>query len=64
MNTEEFITAHRTDDVRMLALRGCPDAAIDMPYALDQIAGWQTARAKLPSLAATDGIVFPPHLSM
>ena len=35
-----------------------------MTYALDQIAGWQTARQKLPSWAAVEGIVYPPHLSM
>lgn len=35
-----------------------------MNFALDQIAGWQTARKKLPSWAAVDGILYPPHLSM
>ena len=35
-----------------------------MPFALDQIAGRQMARRKLPSWAAVDGIVYPPHLSM
>ena len=64
MTTEDFINQHLTDDVRTLALQGarCPD--IDMPYALDQIAGWQTARQKLPSWATTEGLVYPPHLSM
>ena len=35
-----------------------------MSFALDQIAGWQTACKKLPSWAAVDGIVYPTHLSM
>ena len=35
-----------------------------MTYALEQIAGWQKARTKLPSWAAREGIVYPPHLSM
>lgn len=61
--TLRFIRQHLADDVRRLALRG-GDEGVDMPFALDQIAGWQTARRKLPSWAATDGIVFPPHLNM
>lgn len=35
-----------------------------MVYALDQIAGRQKARTKIPSWAAIDGITYPPHLSM
>ena len=35
-----------------------------MPYALNQIQGWQTALRKLPSWAACDGVVYPPHLNM
>ena len=35
-----------------------------MLFALDQIAGRQTARQKLPTWAAIDGIVYPPHISM
>lgn len=37
---------------------------VDMPFALDQISGWQAARRKLPTWAATEGLLFPPHLSM
>ena len=50
--------------LRQLALRGTKDPEVDLPFALDQIAGRQTARRKLPSWAATEGIVYPPHLSM
>lgn len=60
--TTDFILRHRNDDVRRLALH--PSPGVDMPYALDQIQGWQTACRKLPSWAATDGIIFPPHLNM
>ena len=63
-STIDFILEHRQDDVRQLALRGCSDKSVDVPYALDQIAGWQTARKKLPTWAATDGIIYPPHLNM
>jgi len=62
--TADFIRAHRNDDVRRLALQVAGRSDIDVPFVLDQIAGWQKARTKLPSWAATDGIVYPPHLSM
>lgn len=62
--TRDFVCRHRTDDVRLLALRSHGISGVNLPFALDQIAGWQTARAKLPTLAATDGIIYPPHLNM
>lgn len=62
--TREFIRSHRTDDVRDLALHAKRTPDLDLPWALDQIAGWQTARTKLPQWADTDGIIYPPHLSM
>lgn len=62
--TIRFVQEHREDDVRVLALQARRDGDIDLPWALDQIQGWQTARRKLPSWAATSGIVYPPHLSM
>lgn len=62
--TIRFVGEHREDDVRALALKGCRDKDVDLPWALDQIQGWQTARRKLPSWASIDGIVYPPHLSM
>ena len=62
--TIAFVREHREDDVRALALRARRDDDVDLPWALDQIQGWQTARHKLPSWAAIDGIIYPPHLSM
>ena len=62
--TIDFIRLHADDDVRQLALRGTKDPEVDLPFALDQIAGRQMAKRKLPSWAATEGIVYPPHLSM
>ena len=64
MTTAEFIQEYREKDTRQLALRSARFPDVDMPYALDQIKGWQTARRKLPTWAACDGIVYPPHLSM
>ena len=63
MDNSEYILAHRTDDVRALALRSA-DAGVDKSFCLRQIEAWQTARTKLPRWAATDGILFPPRLNM
>ena len=62
--TLDFIHQYRTDDVRRLALQGGRYPEVDLHYALEQIAGWQKARTKLPSWAAHEGIIYPPHLSM
>ena len=62
--TLEFIRIHANDDVRQLAFLGKKYPEVDMMYALDQIAGRQKAKIKIPSWAAIDGIVYPPHISM
>ena len=62
--TWSFIRQHADDDVRKLALQGVKDAEVDLQLALQQIAGRQTARRKLPSWAAVESIVYPPHLNM
>ena len=62
--TLEFIRKHANEDVRQLAFLGKKNPEVDMAYALDQIAGRQKARTKIPSWAATEGIVYPPHISM
>ena len=64
MKNDEFIKLHERDDVRQLALKAHGVEGIDLPYCLDQIAGRQMARRKLPSWAAVDSIVYPPHISM
>ena len=48
----------------VLALQSHRYPDIDMPFLLDQLAGWQTACTKLPSWAANEDIIYPPHLSM
>ena len=62
--TRAFIMAHRMENVRDLALHAKRGGNVDMAVALNQIAGWQTARMKLPDWAACDGIIYPPHLPM
>ena len=50
--------------VRLLALQSHRYPDIDMPFLLNQLAGWQTAHTKLPSWAANEDVIYPPHLSM
>lgn len=62
--TADFVAAHRTEDVCELALKAKRVEGLDLPLALDQIAGWQIACKKLPQWASCEGIVYPPHISM
>ena len=63
MKNIAFIKQHRTDNVRTLALQASKYPEVDMPFVLEQIQGWQTARHKLPGWAM-EGVLFPPHLAM
>ena len=62
--TADFVAAHRTEDVCELALKAKRVEGLDLPLALDQIAGWQIACKKLPQWASCEGIIYPPHISM
>ena len=62
--TTEFIEQHRNDDVRTLALQGKRYPSVNMRRAVEQIEGWQQAREKLPAWANTQGIIYPPKISM
>lgn len=59
-----FVRRNADADPREVALRASKDAGIDYAEAATQIAGRQAARRKLPLFAATDGIIYPAHLSM
>lgn len=62
--TKEFIAAHRNEDPRALALQARRYPGVNIREAAVQIEGWQHAREKLPAWAATDGIIYPPRISM
>jgi hypothetical protein len=62
--TLDYIHRHAAEDVRQLALRGTHNPEVQLSYALEQIAGRQKAQSKLPSWAAIDDIIYPPHLNM
>ena len=62
--TLQYIESHATDDVARLALHPAKDPEVDMPMALQQIAGRQKAKEKLPEWYAIDGILYPKKVSM
>lgn len=64
MKIGDFIVQHANDDIRNLALQASRWPEIDMSYALEQISGRQKAKHKLPTWAETEGVVYPPRLSM
>ncbi len=62
--TKEFIKEHKNEDPRALALQGKRYPSVDIREAVTQIEGWQAAKEKLPTWAETDGIIYPPRISM
>ena len=63
-STRQFIAAHSEDDVALLALHPSKDPQVDMAVALQQIAGRQKAKEKLPEWYATEGVLYPKKVSM
>lgn len=62
--TLQFINEHVQDDVRLLALQAKKFPEVDINTAIVQIAGRQAAADKIPAWHATEGIVYPRHLSL
>lgn len=62
--TVDFIRDNADGDVRTLALKTDKYPGVDMKMALVQIEGRQKARQKIPLWADTEGLIYPPHLSM
>lgn len=62
--TANFITLHAQDDIHSLALKGNKYPDVDITIAINQISGKRKAIKKLPTWAATEGIIYPPLLSM
>lgn len=62
--TINFVKEHAADDVQRLALEVRKHPEVDAHFALDQIAGRQKSRTKLPSWAGVDALIFPPSVSL
>ena len=63
-STWQYIAAHASDDVARLALHPSKDPQVDMAVALQQIAGRQKAKEKLPEWYAKEGLLYPKKVSM
>lgn len=61
---KEFIREHENDDVRQLALRSGLLREMRTPFILDQIAGRQFSKSKIPTWFNSEDIIYPPHISM
>lgn len=63
MNTQEFINKYRTGDIRQLALKGDSFSDVNMKWALQQIAGYQRLKKKLPLWVNNPDVVYPPQIN-
>ncbi|MBR4912196.1 MAG: SAM-dependent methyltransferase [Bacteroidales bacterium] len=63
-STWQYIAAHSDDDVTQLALHPAKDPQVDMAVALQQIAGRQKAKEKLPDWYATESVLYPKKVPM
>jgi hypothetical protein len=61
---KEFIRQHANDDVNKLALQASKFPDIDLPYAIQQIAGRKAIADKVPTWYAVDDLLFPRHISL
>lgn len=64
MNAAEYILAHRSDNVQQLALQLHGRPAEEARHILQQIEGWQRLSTKVPTWAATEGLLYPVRLSL
>lgn len=63
-STIQFIKEHEKDDVRKLALQASRYPDRDMPFIIQQIAGRQISKDKLPTWYDNENIIYPVHLSL
>jgi len=62
--TLNFIATHREENPTKLAFQAGKPTDVDLTFAIQQIAARQAMRDKLPTWAATDGLFYPPHISL
>lgn len=63
-DVQQFIKTHEKDDPFSLSLRFKDVSGVAIKIIAEQIAAKQKAKTKLPEWYATEGIIFPPLLSM
>ena len=62
--TLAFIKENAKSNPNNAALKAPRNAGIDVPFAVNQIAGKQIAQQKLPKWASCEEIIYPAHISM
>lgn len=63
-STIAFIKENAKANPNNAALKAPRNAGIDVPFAINQIAGKQIALQKLPKWASCEDIIYPAHISM
>ncbi len=63
-DTLRFIRDNENGLPAALALKAANSPSIDLNFAINQIQGRRVAQKKLPLWHATQGIIYPPHISM
>lgn len=61
---KNFIKDHENDDIYSLALQAGKYPDIDLPSAIQQIAGRKAAKFKLPEWYKNNDIIYPKHISL
>lgn len=61
---KKFVKEHEEDDIRVLALQVKRYPNINIPLAIQQIAGKKASKNKIPSWYLNEDIIYPKHLSM
>lgn len=60
----DFIKEHENDNIRTLALQSGRYPHLDMHHIIEQIAGRQIAKNKIPTWYENDNIIYPKHISL
>lgn len=63
-DVQRFIHEHERDDVRALVLKHTAVKGVPISIIAEQISGRKKAKEKIPLLADTAGIVYPPSLNL
>ncbi|RIY27392.1 SAM-dependent methyltransferase, partial [Bifidobacteriaceae bacterium WP022] len=63
-STLTFIKENAQLSPSKAALKAPRNANIDIPFAINQIAGRQIAQQKLPKWASCNEVIYPAHISM
>lgn len=61
---QQFIKDHRHDDPLLLALQAKKYPHLPIQLISQQIQSWQKAKTKLPEFVKTEGIIYPPAVSL